>query len=233
MFAVTVLYYIQKYGYEIKKLISLCDLYSIINNNYCKDPKDIIRTVTSDFSVPEEDFIPYGMVYYRNIARKFSHKYSNNVKKALSSKFYKDIVVAKSYKIKRFINHLDAYISLKEGRYIFSYKILKNKSICKNGNFIVARYENKVVDTGRYVAAFNKIVEKLFTTNVHQSCNFILINLDDSELCFFVEEHSIPVFISVFDHLLIKSGKRYVAKIPQVQLLIKTEYFSNNKSSLS
>lgn len=221
MIALPLFYQLYKLDYDDTNIVSLYDLYTIVNGEPCQEPCNIIRTVASEFEVSAKEYIPFTMQYYRNVVRKYMHRYDTTMRKELCSIIYRNHILAMSYKILNFCTFNSVYIRLnQQGQYTFLSGQITNYLFSKAGKKISVSYDNMVDNHSRYTAAFHKVLAKMYSGKLHKSCQSWVLDLTDEKLVLFVEEKSEETFMSALNHLLIKAGQQYISDIPNVRISV-------------
>lgn len=221
MISLPVFYHIYKLDYEEVNIIPLYDMYTVINGEPCIEPYNIIRSVSNEFNVTANEYIPFCMQFYRNVFRKYIHRFNDKQWKLLSLTNNRNHILAMSYKLVNLCNFKSIYIRLNiNGQYEFLSKQLKNYSLTKAGKKISASYSNLVDNHSRYSAAFYMVLSKMYTSKLHKSCQFVVLDLTDEKMVLFVEDTSEDTFMSAFKHLLVRAGQQFISDIPDINISV-------------
>lgn len=217
MFSIPLLYTLFSIDlYPVENMISLYDLYNIANGNICKEPKNIIRTVSSDFSVALDKYIPYTMQYYCNVAKKYRHRYDKKKYMDYCHLLRRNHIFAMSYKLKKIGKKNSVYIQLNSQDASYKFLYTADITLEKTGKKISISYENPVSNHSRYLATFSAVIEKLYTTKAYKSYKFCILDYSDTSLKLFVGQQSLEVFLSLLHSLLIRIGQHYISDTPNV-----------------
>lgn len=221
MFAIPLLYTLFSIDlYPVENLVSLYELYNIANGSICKEAKNIIRTVSSDFSVLPEEYIPYTMRYYYNVAKKYRHRYDKIKYKKYYHLLCKNHIFAMSYRLKKLDGTNNVYLQLHPQDATYNFLYDTEVTLKKPGKIVCVSYENPVSNHSRYVAAFSNVIEKMYTAKAYASYSFRILDCSDTSLTIFVSQQSLEAFLSLLHSLLIRSGQCYISDAPKVSIAL-------------
>lgn len=210
--------------YPLENLISLYNLYNITNGKICKQPKNIIRSVTSDFSVSPNEYIPYTIQYYSNVAKKYRHRFTKEMYEEYCRLLRRNHIFAMSYKLRKKdgTNKVYLHLNSENDTYIFNYK--DDISLQKSGKIVHISFKNPVNNKSRYFVAFLYVIEKLYNCKAYVSYSFRVLDCTDTSLIIFISQHSSEAFLSLLHSLLIHSGQRYISELPLVSIDVKDNF---------
>lgn len=202
---------------EEVNVLSLYDLYTVVNGEPCEEPYNIIRMVTTEFEKDPETYLPYTMQFYKSIAKKYMHRCEAVHQKKVAQVSYQNHTISMSYSLKNVCNVQQPYLSFANGVCSYAYQELTDFSL--SGNKLRISYKNPVDNSSRYQNAFLQVMQKLYTCRVYKTCRYYILDFQDDYMEIYVAEKSKEEFLSVLHHLLIKAGQRYISDVPHVEII--------------
>lgn len=217
MISIPLFYRLFTLGMEEINVLSLYDLYSVVNGEPCEEPYNIVRMVTTEFEKNAETYLPYTMQFYKSIAKKYMHRCDKKHKKEIAQLSYQNHTISMSYSLKKVCNIQQTYLSFAHGECSFACQDIEAFTL--DGKRLHISYKNPVDNTSRYTNAFRQIMQKLYTCKVYKNCRYYILDVQDDYMEIYVSEKSREEFLSILHHLLIKAGQRYISDVPHVEII--------------